>query len=190
MIFPPRDTHWNAETAHAYQQDVWDAAIRHVRNWSVAIDCGAHVGIFTRRMEERFAEVYAFEPLADNFRCLAQNTSKAFLFNCVLWNGVGKVAMRLTEHPNSGAAEVSGTMDGKYPAISLDAFCFRNVGLIKLDVQGSESVLLRGAKRTLMDGPVLIVENTGTDLLLEPVLEESKYVRVDKIRRDEIWVRE
>jgi hypothetical protein len=117
VILPARDTHWDPKTAHLYQQDVWDAAMPYVKKWRVAIDCGAHVGIFTRRMEERFEEVYAFEPQADNFRCLAQNTTKARLFNCLLWSVPGRLAMKMDDHPNTGAGEIDVSGAGKYPAM-------------------------------------------------------------------------
>ena len=191
MILPSRDRHWSPEFVTEYQRDVWDAAMPYVENWRVAIDCGAHVGIFTRRMEERFEEVYAFEPLADNFRCLAQNTTKARLFNCLLFSEPTRLAMKLDDHPNTGASEIDHTKEGSYPAIALDDLKLCGVDLIKLDVQDAESDVLLGAKETLdRYRPVLIVEDTGRDIRLCDVLESMNYKQVARVRRDGIWVRE
>jgi len=189
MKLPPRDSHWRPESASDYQKDVWDAALPHVRDWRVAVDCGAHVGIFTRRMEAKFAEVYAFEPQADNFRCLAQNTTKARLFNCLLWSEPVRMAMKLDDHPNTGAGEIDHTRIGSYPAMALDDLSLSEVGLMKLDVQDAESDVLIGAKETLVRcRPVLIVEDTGRDLRLGDVLARLNYKQVARVRRDGIWV--
>lgn len=189
IILPERDNHWNPESAHAYQWSIWDAALPYVRSWRVAIDCGAHVGIFTRRMEDKFEDVYAFEPQADVFRCLAQNTQRARLFNCLLWSEPAKLGMRLADHPNSGAAEVDRAADGTYPAMRLDAFGISEAGLIKIDVQDSETDILMGASQTLSSKPVLIVENSGRDPRLVPMLSDIGYRCVVRVRRDEVWVR-
>jgi len=191
MILPARDRHWSPEFVTEYQRDVWDAAMPYVRNWRVAIDCGAHVGIFTRRMEERFEEVYAFEPLADNFRCLAQNTTKARLFNCLLFSEPTRLAMKLVDHPNTGAGEIDHTVPGVYPAMALDDLNLSGVGLMKLDVQDSESDVLIGAKETMgRCRPVLIVEDSGRDSRLACVLKGLNYKQVARVRRDGIWVSE
>lgn len=161
----------------------------YVQTWDIAIDGGAHVGIFTRRMEDRFAHVYAFEPERDNFRCLAQNTTKARLFNCLLWHQPEMLSMKLTGHHNSGAGEIDLDQRGDVPALHLDALRLPSAGLIKLDVQDAESCVLMGAERLIRGShPVLIVENTGRDEFLMPTLEQLNYRRVEKIRRDEIWV--
>lgn len=189
MILPARDTHWDPKTAHEYQQQVYEVALTYVRDFGVAIDCGAHVGIFTQRMELTFDRVYAFEPHPENFRCLAQNTTKAHLFNCCLWSVPSHVAMRLTDHPNSGAPEVIPGVDGLIPALPLDAFNIEGAGLIKLDVQDSESEVICGAVRTLKSNPVLIVEITGRDEHLLPLLKDIGYKQAAIVNKDQVWVR-
>jgi hypothetical protein len=188
MKFPARCTHWQGDTWQHYQEPIYLEAMKHVTNRSLAIDLGAHVGIFTTRMERDFDEVYSFEPAADNFRCLAQNTTKARLFNCCVWSSEAKLGMRLETHHNSGANEVCGP--GNYPALPLDVFNVRP-GLIKMDIQGSECHALTGAIGALLAKPVLIVEsyrNGAVDTELERLLDSLGYRKVVNINKDGVWV--
>lgn len=192
MKFPDRCTHWAGQDdpVATYQMGIYRAAMPFVRNRRVAIDCGAHVGIFTKRMEADFEDVYSFEPMPDNFRCLAANTTKARLFNCLLWDRPARLGMKLEDHPNSGAPEIVPGVTGNYPAMSLDSFCIPNVDLIKLDVQGAEDWVLLGAKNTLATNPVVIIEMKGDVADVVRTLEEYGYQRAVQIRYDEVWVKE
>lgn len=183
FVFPKRCSHWGRDAA-TYQEGIYLLALQYVKKRDLAIDCGAHVGIFTRRMERDFKEVYSFEPAEDNFRCLAQNTTKARLFNCCLWNESAGLSMKFTDHPNSGANEVDGL--GNYPALPLDVFDL-SPDLIKMDVQGSEANLLIGAIRTLRSRPVLILE-VVKDSGLEDVMRNLGYEQKDVVSRDQVWI--
>jgi len=188
MKFPDRCDHWRGESWRHYQEPIYEVAMQYVTNRSLAIDLGAHVGIFTTRMERDFDEVYSFEPAADNFRCLAQNTRKAHLFNCCVWSTEAKLAMKYENHHNSGANEVCG--EGSYPALPLDVFNLRP-GLIKLDIQGSECHALAGAIGTLLAKPVLIVEswkNGAPDTELEEFLGSLRYRSAVGINKDGVWI--
>jgi len=191
LKFPDRCTHWagQEDPVATYQVGIYRAAMAFVRNRRVAIDCGAHVGIFTSRMEADFADVYSFEPMPDNFRCLAANTSKARLFNCLLWDKTARLSMRLEDHPNSGAPEIVKGVPGNYPAMSLDSFGIENVDLIKLDVQGAEDWVLLGAAKTLASNPVIIIEMKGDVADVTRTLIEYGYQRAVQIRYDDVWVK-
>lgn len=188
LKFPARCNHWQGDSWQHYQEPIYQAAMAYVTNRALAIDLGAHVGIFTTRMERDFDEVYSFEPAMDNFRCLAQNTHKARLFNCCVWSESAKLAMKYEDHHNSGANEVCG--EGNYPALPLDVFNLRP-GLIKMDIQGSECHALAGAIGTLLAKPVLIVEswkNGASDLELESFLQSLGYRSAIAINKDAVWV--
>jgi len=143
--------------------------------------------IFTRRMEADFDNVVAFEPAADNFRCLAENTTTARLLNVCAWNEPAMLQMTLEGHPNSGANEVAKGLRGAFPGMPIDALGIDCVDLIKLDAQGSELEALRGAKRTLESNPVLIVEHT--DMTVYHYLVGIDYKPRVKYSRDAVWTR-
>ena len=54
----------------------FDDAVRSLAPGDIAIDCGANVGLFTVRMAESGATVYAFEPNAAAYEQLLQNTAR------------------------------------------------------------------------------------------------------------------
>ena len=58
MLLPKSDKHFKTRKVEGYQRKVYDKAIALCEEKRVAIDIGAHVGIFTVRMEEDFDEVF------------------------------------------------------------------------------------------------------------------------------------
>ena len=61
-IFVPDEDDWYRWGAD-YEQGEYDNIIKHIPNFDVALDVGAHVGIWTRRLTHKFKTVVAFEPV-------------------------------------------------------------------------------------------------------------------------------
>lgn len=153
-----------------------DIAIQNLKNMRSVIDIGAHVGISVIQWASIFENVYAFEPMKDHYNCLLENTkdfNNIEYFNCALSNitTVRNAAYRTNK--NSGSFQL---LDDNYKQPSkkapreiykietktLDSFNFKNIDLIKIDVEGWEYEVLLGAKNTIIENqPVLIVEFTG-----------------------------
>ena len=71
--------------------------------------------------------------------------------------------MKVPDQGNQGCNYLSTGGEGAVEVMTLDAFCDRErllkVDLIKIDVEGSEVALLRGAERTIQRfRPVLMIE--------------------------------
>ena len=161
--FPDSDTHFPA-TARAYQRQIYAAGMLRVRSpSSIAIDAGAHVGLFTRRMAVDFPLVLAFEPDPDNYACLVKNLAGAdntTLYFGALGAAPGQGSLRIDAAHNSGARGVVPGAEGGVRICTIDvAASGHKVGLVKIDTQGSEYDILLGAREVLArDRPVLIVE--------------------------------
>ena len=155
----------------AYQGQKQVAAMDLCKNFRRAIDVGGHVGLWSFNLAHRFARVEAFEPVAAHRECFFENIPQAsademddhgndpidvFLHACALGDREGSVSIR-TEPTSSGDSRVDGP--GNIPMRRLDSFGFTDVDLIKIDCEGYELFVLRGAEEILARcKPVVIVE--------------------------------
>lgn len=134
-------------------------ALKQVTDFRLAIDGGAHVGIWTNLLCGHFGVVHAFEPSAETFAALVDEVAaaqNATLHNQALMDveGYGEAIGN-----KSWARYVAHVEDGGFPIRTLDSFGFASCGLLKLDIEGAELLALRGAER-LVDRfrPVIVVE--------------------------------
>jgi FkbM family methyltransferase len=154
---------------------------RFLRENDVYVDVGANIGLFTVLAADRVGatgRVFAFEPVPGSFRRLQEN---------IQLNGFTNVsAHQLALSDSGGEAEITIAGDGfdawnslgrpymgqeeareRVQVISWDAFAADHdlvgkVTMMKIDVEGWESRVLRGAHHTLSrdDAPTLYVEFT------------------------------
>lgn len=147
-----------ADGLPAYQLSKLNAALEYVKQKRVAIDIGAHCGLWSMQLVKHFALVHAFEPVADHRACFEKNVpAKNYdLHAYALGDREDGIAMRITPS-SSGDARVDGS--GDIALAMLDRFDFEMVDLIKVDCVGYELFALKGAEQTLKGWkPVVIVE--------------------------------
>lgn len=151
----------------SYQASHLRAGLQYVTNWETGVDLGAHVGTWCRLMSPVFTRVIAVEPSADTFEALAANMARFSCDNVELKNvAVGEVAGRVSmvldgrglELKNTGARH-TGT--GKDVAVeTVDSWDLPSLGFLKLDIEGSEFVALKGARKTLQRcKPIVLYED-------------------------------
>lgn len=165
----------------------WEVCIPYIKNWSCAVDGGAHVGLWTIRLAGHFETVHAFEPDASNFECLKLNTAElknVVLHNCALGEKQRKAG--ITGVTSTGLYLHKGSNVSVYP---LDTFGL-SPGLIKLDVEGSESHALQGAVETLKAHPVVMLEDKYFSRYDQPHPERflPGYKKITEIRRDRVYI--
>jgi FkbM family methyltransferase len=144
-----------------------DRAMSFVEKRRLAVDGGAHVGTWTRKMSKWFERVISFEPSAESFECLVYNVKdrdNIDLRNQALGNGPGRVRMTLEGFDK--AIESGNTMamfvaeGDEVERISLDSLELDCVDFLKLDVEGSEMNAMLGAEETLKRcKPVVLFED-------------------------------
>lgn len=150
-----------------YQWDKQVMAMNWVDQFRVAVDVGAHCGLWTMHLMNRFKEVEAFEPVEAHRECFGMNIDRdahyrrkdaaiVNLFPCALGERDGMVKIH-TAPTSSGDSWVDG--EGDIPMKTLDSFKLQNVDFIKIDTEGYELPILRGARATLLRcKPTIIVE--------------------------------
>ena len=132
-----------------------------VKKGMVAVDIGAHVGMYTVEMGKIASFVHSFEcsPKSYNYLCsnllLRDLSYKVKTHNVALSDkeGVAKYAIR---DPKDGGGNGIciferdvGIPTIDVPTTTLDSFNITNICLIKIDVEGHEEFVLRGAVKTL-----------------------------------------
>ena len=138
------------------------------------IDAGANFGIYTMvasKLVGQAGQVIAFEPTAESFSVLRQNIALNGLTNVRAVQGAlsdkeGTAWLHYGTDPvrNSLGKDPSADAGGEYVATdSLDNVLQRagvkRVDVIKMDVEGAEELVLRGANKVLTSmRPVIIYE--------------------------------
>jgi FkbM family methyltransferase len=142
---------------------------KYVKPGTTVIDAGAHIGVHTvsfARLAGPSGRVYAFEPQRKLFRELVFNLRLNGIGNVVplryaLGHTTGIVEMARAERDNEGATQIGHGGD-RVELRALDSFGFRNVSLIKIDVEHFEDFLLEGAQLTIRRSrPVILIEIMG-----------------------------
>jgi FkbM family methyltransferase len=135
--------------------DLVDQDSRHL-----ALDVGAHIGMWTLQMLEVFDRVIAFEPYPDNYACFVRNVSsaRASLQRVALGTRAGRVSLA-QKSGTSLKTHVSASSEGSIVMKRLDDLEIVGVDFLKIDVEGYDFYVVEGAEETIKrDRPVIIVE--------------------------------
>ena len=140
-----------------YQGHKYKAVMKYVRDYRLAVDVGGHCGLWAMQMVKNFDKVISFEPVAGHRECYVKNVSGDYeLIPCALGDKPSKVKIHTT-HGSSGDSWVDG--DGDIEMRTLDSFNLQDVDLLKIDCEGYELHVLKGAVEMLKRcKPAVIVE--------------------------------
>jgi FkbM family methyltransferase len=131
----------------------------------VLFDCGADIGIFSSTVcarSEAISRIIAFEPNPDAFPHLQKNMghlpvpAEAIGSAVANFAGSGKLVFPDYAHDYQACFLVPG--DGQIKVTTIDSFsCFgRNIA-IKIDVEGGELDVLRGASETIRSATACVI---------------------------------
>jgi FkbM family methyltransferase len=162
VYLPDSECHleqWAKEENWRYQGEKLDAAMKYVRKWDVAIDVGAHCGLWSKELSKKFAMVVGFEPLAEHRECYERNVKgKYFLHPYALGNEEKSVRIK-TNPESTGCSKVHPEGDVEVQVKRLDDLYQGPCDFLKVDCEGYEEFVLRGALSLLLENkPAMIVE--------------------------------
>lgn len=134
-----------------------------------AIDCGANIGFMTMALAWNGYNVEAFEPQPEIAELLRQNVVRYAGVRCYT-NALGAKAgsaimprIRYGDRGNYGGLGLGSRSElGSITVsvVTLDSYNFKDVGLIKIDVEGYEREVLLGATELIKKyKPILYVED-------------------------------
>jgi FkbM family methyltransferase len=162
-----------------------ETMIEAARPGTVAVDVGAHVGIFTVPLAHAVGaggSVWAFEPQPENLERLQANLAEnhrtnVSLFGAAASDADGGLLFHVADDSAYGSTgevlQGRGTVGSlKVQALRLDTVWkgdgMRPVSVVKIDVEGAELAVLRGAQELIRRcRPVLLVETATSDQLAE-----------------------
>ena len=71
---PKWDNHFDSRIKNGdYQKRQREFALSYVKEWDIAIDIGANIGLWTKPLCEKFKFVWAFEPSRENWEHCHKN---------------------------------------------------------------------------------------------------------------------
>jgi FkbM family methyltransferase len=137
--------------------------------WKCSVDVGAHCGMYTYFMGRTSLHCLAFEP---NPRLLGQLNSQAVnttIYSCALSDHCFATELRIPREKGGlrlGCATIEPENRAKTETVNepievrtLDSFHLTNVGFVKIDAEGHELAVLKGAAATLRTShPRLLIE--------------------------------
>lgn len=143
-------------------------------------DVGAHAGLYSLIAARRSARVYAFEPLEENRSWLRRNLRvnglehRVTILPFALGDRSG--AGRFYAEPSGMEGQLSDEGGTTIEVRSPDALDLQPPDVLKIDVEGAEAAVLRGARAILRDHrPVIFLEEHGETTEPRTILMEHGY---------------
>ncbi|MEM8702282.1 MAG: FkbM family methyltransferase [Pseudomonadota bacterium] len=171
---------------------------------AVFLDVGGNIGVYSILLRDYFGQIFAFEPNPVTYEVLKANLVLAGAGNTTAVNKAlsdtqGVVPIFVPRNGNLGWATLNETHHEipvtrtDIACTTLDEFVAANridaakIRLIKIDVEGHETNVIRGGEKTLSENrPALLCEvlsdGNGTGLLSH--LERLGYTRFEIFKRD------
>lgn len=167
---------WHTLKYQQYLQATGEREIHHLKGMvdpnKAAVDAGVYLGFYTRKFCELTESVYGFEPHDENYSWAVRSLpSRAHLHHVALSDQDGSTTLRVpligADKGESALSSCAESNDfGGAPCRSLtvamrrlDSFDLPPVGFIKIDVEGYEEFVIRGAVDVLKrDRPNLMIE--------------------------------
>lgn len=157
----------NGRPAYQGKKQVTALDLCNMQHRRTFIDVGAHIGMWSFNFSHWFKAVEAFEPVAEHRDCWQANMQtrqdEVTLHPYALGERGAMVSIH-TDASSTGDSRISGA--GKIEMKTLDSFAFADVDLIKIDCEGYEEFVLRGAETTLKEWKPAIVVEQKRDMAL------------------------
>ncbi len=155
----------------------------------VSLDIGANLGLFTYFMSRSSKKVFAFEPNPYPLKHLKNIIdNNVEIVPIAIGDEDGVIKLNVPKNrkgwSSNGASiknvKLNRGMQYEVSIRKIDTLKIHNIGLIKIDVEGAELEVLKGARKTISDQkPNLIIENeinhTHTPELLFNFMKNINY---------------
>ena len=170
-VLPTEDTSFDLYiTDDGYQHEQRQEILEHIHkvlgdDLKNCVDVGGHVGFWTKDLMNHFKHVYVFEPIPFVRECFYRNIPEGnwTMYERGLGNKSAKVQIKydplssgdtfIDERPHIATDLINGTLNEfrKFliRIIPLDDLNFKDIDYIKIDAEGYEAEVVRGAFDTI-----------------------------------------
>ncbi len=144
--------------------DIYEPKGHEVRRGDIVLDCGANIGVFTRKALSRGASlVVAIEPAPQTLNALRQNfeteirNGRVVAYPKGVWDHDAEMELSLDEaNPGTNSLVMprdAATPKVRVPLTTIDEIVSElklpRVDFIKMDIEGAEKPALKGAENTI-----------------------------------------
>ncbi len=144
------------------------------KQFKTVVDIGAWCGTWTKAIEPYAKQVIAFEPDTTHFECLERNCT----INCTPRKqavGDSEKFVSLSDDNFTQAKRVENK--GHIKMVALDNLDLKDVNLIKIDVEGYEMQVLKGAEKLIQTVDYIMIElNNNTKKYGSSNAEVERYL--------------
>ena len=161
-----------------YEDETVEFAYKNVDK-KVFLDIGANIGNYTLSLCNTASYIYSFEASSENIKYLKQNIKRNNISNVnIIYGAISDsndktVKLILSNDALGNNSIFSNDANCNYElvkTITIDSFCEKNnvsdIGVIKLDIEGSEYNAILGAMNIIKrDKPIIICEFNSTAAL-------------------------
>jgi FkbM family methyltransferase len=149
------------QVPETYEPDVWRTLMAEVRHGDTVADVGASIGLYTIALAKRVGakgQVYSFEPDPESFGRLSRNVAlnrvseQVRVFSCAVGEENGFLDFGSGRGTESSVVPTPSQSASRVQSVRLDTvFADKRLDLLKIDVEGFEEKVLRGAADLLRD---------------------------------------
>ncbi len=139
------------------------------------LDIGAWVGTWSMAMNKFCGRVVAFEPDALHYECLVKNVSEDVETHQL---AVGSEQKMISLSQGDFTQERRVVSDGTIPMVTVDSMKIDDIDMIKIDVEGYEMEVLKGARESLKNTQYLMIElNNNTKKYGSNNIEVEEHIK-------------
>lgn len=164
------------------RQQTYEFCLPHIKSFRTALDIGCDEFMFAGLLEKKFHQIHCWD-FRDKSSMILRHVQHPDKI-CFHHTGLGeKEDTRYTKRGvgRVKANEPTNTSNIAVPIVTLDSFgLFEGVDFIKMDVEGYEPLIIRGAEKTITNNwPVILCEINRGDFTAMELLEDMGYKCVD-----------
>ena len=177
--FIPEEDQCGWRWGKGYELNPFLSTMKQIYKRNTALDIGAHVGIWSKRLASEFSDVVSFEPIPQHIECWIRNVKNdnVVLNKVAISDKIGTATMKYINY-FTGMSTLhynAEDMDYEFKRLTkekilqkpedvivetktIDSYNFHNVDFIKMDVEGQEKTILTSTTEKQWSSTDMMVE--------------------------------